>query len=130
MSRVAERGPAGRLRDCQLRRDALPKVGDMADDADDATTVPQVVDDGHHLVEGVVVERTEPFIDEQRLEPGTARLSSGHIGEAERERERGEEALPTGQRRRWSLVPSPAIDDGETETGPPAVTVAVVGVHE
>src|SRR5256885_13644030 len=117
MSRVAERGPAGRLRDCQLRRDALPKVGDMADDADDATTVPQVVNGGHHLVEGVVVERTEPFIDEQRLEPGTARLSSGHIGEAERERERGVEALPTRQRRRLSLGPSHRPADGGVRAG-------------
>src|ERR1700678_2948368 len=39
-----------------LGRDALAKLGDVADDADDPAARPQPVEGVHHLVEGLLLE--------------------------------------------------------------------------
>lgn len=50
------RGAVGQATYLQPLGDTLFQVGDVADDADDPAAVAQVVDDRHHLVEGLVVQ--------------------------------------------------------------------------
>src|SRR5205814_4957730 len=57
-----------------LGGDALPELDDMADDADHAAALAQAVKHGHHLFQGVLVQAAEALIDEQWLDPGSARL--------------------------------------------------------
>jgi hypothetical protein len=56
---------AGRvLVDADLGGDALPELGDVADDADHAAAFAQAVEHGHDLFEGVLVQAAEALIDE------------------------------------------------------------------
>ena len=84
---------------------ALPQVGDVADQPDAAPAVAQIVEDPHHLVEGLVVEGPEPLVDEEGLQQRAAGLGRDHVGEAQRQRQGGGEALAARQARRVALAP-------------------------
>jgi DHA2 family methylenomycin A resistance protein-like MFS transporter len=99
----------GVLAHVELSGDPLAELGDVADDADDAASLAQPVEDVHHLVEGVRVEAAEPLVDEQGLEARAPRLGTDHVGQAEREREAGQEGLAPGQRRGVPIDARPAV---------------------
>src|SRR3974377_1016049 len=63
-----------------LSGDALPQLGYVADDADHPASPAQPVAHGHHLVQGLLVRAAEALVDEQRLDPGPARLGGDHVG--------------------------------------------------
>ena len=81
------------FRHLYLRGNPLAQLGDMADDADDPAALAQAVEDGHDLVEGLLVEGAEPFVHEECLHPAAACLGGDDVGEAQREREAGQEHL-------------------------------------
>src|SRR5215831_2749584 len=62
------RGAVREAADLQPLRHPVLEVGHVTDDADHPAPVAQVVDDGHHLVEGVRVQRAEALVDEQGVE--------------------------------------------------------------
>src|SRR5215472_7238818 len=68
-----------------LGGDALLELGYVADDADHPASLAQPVEHGHHLVQGLLVQAAEALVDEQRLDPGPARLGGDNVGEAEGE---------------------------------------------
>ncbi len=94
-----------------LRGDASPQLGDVAHEADDAPALAQAVEDVHHLVEGVLVERAEALVDEQRLDARAARLGLHDVGQSQGERERGEERLAAGERARVPLGLDAVVED-------------------
>ena len=96
---------AAALDDAQAGGDALAQLGDVGDDADGAAALAQAVEHVEHLVERALVERAEALVDEQRLQAAAARLGGDDVGEAEREREAGEERLAAGQRGGRALRP-------------------------
>jgi hypothetical protein len=53
------------LADVDAGRDPLAQLGHVADDADDAAAGPEAVQDGHDLVQGVLVQGAETLVDEQ-----------------------------------------------------------------
>src|SRR5580693_2247357 len=60
--------------DADLGGNALPQLGDVADDADHPAAFAQAVEHGHHLFQGVFIQAAEALVDEQRLDPRAARL--------------------------------------------------------
>src|ERR1700733_7868728 len=66
-----------------LGRDALLQLGDMGDDADHPASRPQAVENGHRLVQGLLVQAAEALVDEQRLDPGPARPRGDNARQAE-----------------------------------------------
>ena len=115
--------------DADLGGDALPELGDVADDADHAAAFPQAVEHAHHLFEGVLVQAAEALVDEQRLDPGAARLGGDHVGQAEGEGQAGQERLAAGERAGVAVHAGPAVAGEQAEAGP-ARAAAGVGVHE
>ena len=90
----------------------------MGHDAHDATPRPELGDGGGDDVEGLVVERPEPLVEEQGLEARGAfgRELDGLLREGERERERGEERLASRKRpRRAPLVGVAVVHDLEVQ---------------
>ena len=74
--------------DFEAYGDALTQFFDMGDDADEAVAALLEIDERFdRRVKGLAVERTEPFVDENRVKPDTARVLLDDIGEAECERE-------------------------------------------
>jgi hypothetical protein len=112
-----------------LGGDALPQLGDVADDADHAAALAQAVEHGHHLFEGFLVEAAEALVDEQRLYPGAAGLGRDHVGQAEREGQAGQERLAAGQRAGVAVHPGPGVAGEQAEAGA-ARAAARVGVHQ
>src|SRR5580658_7058959 len=112
-----------------LGRDALPQLGDVADDTDHPAAFAQAVEHGHHLFQGVLIQAAEPLVDEQRLDPGPARLGGDDVREAERERQAGQERLAAGQRAGVPVHPGPGVAGEQAEPGT-ACPAARVGVHE
>jgi len=70
-----------------MRMDTAPQIGDMADDPHAAVPFTQLVEDVEHLVEGLVVEAAETLVDEEGVEPYTARLVGDDVRESEGQRE-------------------------------------------
>jgi hypothetical protein len=112
-----------------LGGDALPQLGDVADDADHAPALAQPVEHRHHLLQRFLIQAAEPLVDEQRLDPGSPGLGGDHVGEAERQGQAGQERLAAGQRARVAVHPCPGIAGEKPETGT-AGAPARVGVHQ
>ncbi len=129
---LAQGGPhvaaAGALDDGDLGGDALPQVGDMADDADEPAAGAQVVQDVHDLLQAVGVEAAEALVDEQRIHGLTAGLGGDHVGESQRQGQRGLKGLPTGQGRGVPPAARPGVLDEQPEPGPAASVAAFTGV--
>ena len=70
----------------------------MGNDAHQTVSLRQGKERFHHFSQRVLVERPEALVDEQRVEPDAARGSLDLVGEAQRQRERGHEALPARER--------------------------------
>src|SRR5580704_6438720 len=115
--------------DADLGGDALPELGDVADDADHSAAFAQAVEHGHDLFEGVLIQAAEALIDEERLDPGAARLGGDDGGQAEGEGQAGQEGLAAGQRTGVAVHPGPAVAGEQAEAGP-ARAAAGVGVHQ
>ena len=107
----------------------LPELGDVADDAHHPATLAQPVEHGHHLFEGVLVQGAESLIHEERLHPGPGGLRRDDVGEAQREREAGQERLAARQCRGVPVLASPRVAGQQPESGP-ARTTTCVGVHQ
>ena len=58
------------LRDLEAHRQPLGQLADVGHDADHAAAGAQLVEGGGDDVERVGVERAEPLVEEERLEPG------------------------------------------------------------
>src|SRR5438132_1645780 len=76
--------------DADVGGDALDEGGDVGDHADLAAGGLEGVEDGERAVEGRGIEGAEAFVDQQRAD---ADVVGRHRGQAERERERDQEAL-------------------------------------
>ena len=101
--------------DPELGGDARLQLGHVADHADHPPSVTERVEGVHHVLEGLGVERTEPLVDEEGVEVGTARLLGDHVGEAEGQRERRDEGLAARERGRVAAVARPVVADEQAE---------------
>ena len=102
----------------------------MADQPDQAAALPEPVEDVHHLVEGLLVQRAEPLVHEQGLDPGPARLGLDHVGQPQRQSQRGEEGLAAGQRAGVAVLARPAVTGQQSEAGAGTALHRAVGVDE
>ena len=100
------------------------------DDAHRPTADPQPVEDVHHVVQRRFVEAAEAFVDEHGLHVEASRLGRDHVGDAERERERREEALASREAGRLPFGAGPRIDDPEAEPALAPTVALFVGVDD
>src|SRR5690606_20775245 len=96
---VETRAAAGvALLDLEADVDPLAELGDVGDDADEPTSGLKLEQGLHREVEGLGIEAAEALIDEDGLEVDASGVALDHVGQPERERERGDEPLAAAQR--------------------------------
>ena len=104
----------------------------MGDGPHHATAGLQMAERLDGVVERLGVERTEPLVDEQRLEhmPRAGTALAHHIGEAERQRQRGLETFATRQRHRGPALARVRVEHGDVETGALPAALGLCRAHE
>ena len=65
----------------------------MADDAHQATPLPEFLQGAERQIEGLLVQAAEALVHEDRVEPDSSGMALDHIGEAQGERQGGLEAF-------------------------------------
>ena len=100
----------------------------MADQSHGPSALAQAVEGGHRCLQGVAVQRAEPLVDEQRVQAHSAGPARDHFSQAQRERERGLELLPAGQRLGRSRLTGVGVEHLQRQPGARAVASERVGV--
>ena len=96
-------------------RDVFFELLDVGDDADQPALLPEDLQAVHDVVERVMIQRAEAFVEEQRVDAGVA----GHVGEPQGKGQTDNEGFAAGEVGAGAGgVVLVAVDDGELQRIP------------
>ena len=124
------RGAAATLAHLELGGDPVAQLGHVADQPHHPPAVAQRVEGVHHAVERRGVEGAEALVDEEGVELGAAGLVADRVGEAEGQRQRDQERLPSRERGRVALLAVPLVADPQAQPAALLAGAALVGLLE
>lgn len=114
---MGEGRSGGVFADVEAVGDAAAQFGDMADDPDGAVVGAQGVQDVEDLVEGVLVEGAEAFVDEERVQGVAASFVGDDVGQSESQGQGSEEGFASGERVGLAGAAGPGVGDLEPQAG-------------
>ena len=98
----------------------------MRNQANSAAAITQRFDRAHHHVQGFGVQRAKTLINEQGIQLDTAVIRLHNLSQTQRQRQRRQERLTTGQRRRLTRLARPGVGNLQVQAAAGTATLRTV----